>query len=246
MENNESRSSLATLLGVIRSRLLIILAIGVACAVVFALVTKFFIAPQYSSVAKFYVNNNKKADNQTGVSQQDINASQSLAETSIVYIRNSGKLLQAVLDEAGSDRTTGELKKMITTGTYSSTEFFYVSVSAPSPEEALELAQAFDKVIPEKIPETVMGAVIKTADDPRLPTDQDSPNLVLNTLVGALLGVVISLLIFFLREVLDSTVYDEDDIKDAFGYPVIGVIPTISGDAPQVSSGRRKSKKEAK
>ena len=91
-----------------------------------------------------------------------------------------------------------------------------------------------------------MGAVIKTADDPRLPTDQDSPNLVLNTLVGALLGIVISLLIFFLREVLDSTVYDEDDIKDAYGYPVIGVIPTISGDAPQASSGRKKTKKEAK
>ena len=220
-------------------KLVYILAIGAAAAVAAALLTVFLIPPKYSSVAKFYVNNNKMSSSQSEVSQQDINASQSLAETSIVYIRNSGKLIQAVLDEADSDLTVAQVKKMITTGT----EFFYVSVSASTPEEALTLAKAFDKVIPEKIPETVMGAVLKSADDPRLPVEKDSPNLAVNAVIGAVIGIVVAIVIFFLRVALDNTVYTEEDLEDGIDYPVIGVIPTIAGTAD--TAVKKKRKKEA-
>lgn len=240
MENNENRSNLQKFFGVVLEKLVYILAIGAAAAMVAALITVFLIPPKYSSVAKFYVNNNKASSSQSEVSQQDINASQSLAETSIVYIRNSGKLIQAVIDEADSDLTVAQVKKMITTGTYSGTEFFYVSVSASTPEEALTLAKAFDKVIPEKIPETVMGAVLKSADDPRLPVDQDSPNLAVNAVIGAVLGIVVAIVIFFLRVALDNTVYTEEDLEDIAEHPVIGVIPTIAGTADTAAKKKRK------
>lgn len=243
MENNESRENLQKFFGVVMSKLVYILAIGAATAVVAGLITVFLIPPKYSSVAKFYVNNNKPANSQSEISQQDINASQSLAETSIVYIKNSGKLLQTVIDEAGLELTPAQLKKMITTGTYSGTEFFYVSVSASSPEEALTLAKAFDAVIPQKIPDTVMGAVLKSADEPRLPVSQDSPNLAVNAAIGAIIGIVISTIVFFLRVVLDNTIYTEEDLEESIEIPVIGVIPTIAGTAD--STPKKKRKKEA-
>jgi len=54
--------------------------------------------------------------------------------------------------------------------------------------------------------------------------------------------------LFYLKEVLDTTIYVEDDLKDKFGYPIVGVIPTIVTEQPQKSSGgigikRERSKK---
>ena len=242
MENNESRSNLQKFFGVVLGKLVYILAIGAAAAMVAGLITVFLIPPKYSSVAKFYANNYKADSSQAEVSQQDINASKSLAETSITYIRISEKLMQAVLNESGSDLTTAQLRKMITTGTYSTTELFYVSVSASTPEEALTLAQAFDKVIPEMIPETIIGVVITSPDDASKPV-QVSPSIVINTAIGAVLGIVIAIVIFFLRVALDNTVYTEEDLEDGIDYPVIGVIPTIAGTAD--TAVKKKRKKEA-
>ena len=64
MEKNENQSSLQALLFVLRRRMVYITAIGAAVALVFALVTAFFITPIYSSTAKFYVNNTQDQMNE--------------------------------------------------------------------------------------------------------------------------------------------------------------------------------------
>ena len=80
-------------------------------------------------------------------------------------------------------------------------------------------------------------------DPPRLATEPDSPNLIINILIGAILGIAISFLVFFLAEVLDNTIYTEDDVKDKFGYPIVGLIPTIvteeAGRSKRVRGERR-------
>jgi len=225
MENNETQASLQALLFVLRKRIAFVLAIGVAVALVFALITAFFITPVYSSTAKFYVNNTQ--DQSTSVSSQDMSASKSLAESSIVIVKNSTSLLEKVIAESGVEISAKALKGSITSGTYSGTEAFYIAVDHTDPEKALAIAEAFYTVIPDAIPEIINKGDVSQMDPPRLATEPDSPNLVINTLIGAILGIAISFLVFFLTEVLDNTIYTEDDVKDKFGYPIVGLIPTI-------------------
>ena len=212
-----------------------------AVALVFALVTAFFITPVYSSTAKFYVNNTQ--DQSTSVSSQDMSASKSLAESSIVIVKNSTSLLEKVIEESGVEISAKALKGSITSGTYSGTEAFFISVDHTDPEKALAIAEAFYTVIPDAIPEIINKGDVSQMDPPRLATEPDSPNLIINILIGAILGIAISFLVFFLAEVLDNTIYTEDDVKDKFGYPIVGLIPTIvteeAGRSKRVRGERR-------
>lgn len=238
LENNENQSSLAALFFVLRKRIVFILAVGVAAALVFAAFTIFFISPVYSSTAKFYVNNT--SDQMTSVSQQDLSASKSLAESSIVIVRNSTQLLEKVIDSSEVDIKVEKLKRSIAAGTYSGTEAFYISVSSESPEDAYALAEAFYSVIPEAIPDIINKGDVSQMDPPKLAKEPDSPNVYLNALIGGFLGFAVGFLVFFLKEVLDNTIYSEDDIRDKFGYPIIGVIPTIVTEQPVKKSAALK------
>lgn len=242
VEKSENQSSLQALLFVVKRRMIFILAIGIAVALVFALVTVFLITPVYSSTAKFYVNNT--ADQMTSVSQQDLSASKSLAESSIVIVKNSTQLLQSVVDASGVDCTARELKSSITAGTYSGTEAFYISVSSEKPEDAYALANAFYTVIPDAIPDIINKGDVSQMDPPQMAKEPDSPSLLMNSFIGGVIGFAIAFLVFFLKEVLDNTIYTEEDIKDKFGYPIVGIIPTIITDQPVKASGVGGLKKE--
>lgn len=239
MEKNENQSSLQALLFVVKRRIVYVLGIAVAAALVFALVTAFFITPIYSSTAKFYVNNTQ--DQMTSVSQQDLSASKSLAESSIVIVKNSTQLLENVIEKSGVDCTAEYLRNNITAGTYSGTEAFYISVESPDPKKAYKLAKAFYEVIPEAIPDIINKGDVSQMDPPKKPVEPVSPNLAVNTVIGGIIGFALAFLVFFLKEVLDNTIYTEDDLKDKFGYPIVGIIPTIVTDQPQkaAAKGRR-------
>lgn len=236
MEKNENQSSLQALLFVVRRRLVYILGIGVATALVFALITMFFITPIYASTAKFYVNNTQ--DQMTSVSQQDLSASKTLAESSIVIVKNSTQLLENVIEKSGVDCSAEYLRDNITAGTYSGTEAFYISVSSPDPKNAYKLAKAFYEVIPEAIPDIINKGDVSQMDPPKKPVNPVSPNLAINTIIGGIIGFAFAFLIFFLREVLDNTIYTEEDLKDKFGYPIVGIIPTIITDQPQKNNSK--------
>ncbi len=244
MEINESQSSLQALVFVLRKRMIFILAIALAVAVIFAVFTIFFITPTYSSTAKFYVNNT--SDQITSVSQQDLSASKSLAESSIVIVKNSSQLLQKVIDESGVNCTVKELRSNLEAGTYSGTEAFYISVSSTSPDDAFALAKAFYEIVPAEIPDIINAGDVSQMDPPQKSKDPVSPNVALNTFLGGMIGFAIAFLVFFLKEALDNTIYTEEDIRDKFGYPIVGVIPTISTDQPAKVSTVRKERRATK
>lgn len=241
MEQNETQSSLQALFFVLRRRLILVIAVGIAVAMVFALATAFLIKPKYASTAKFYVNNTSTSgDQQTSISSQDISASQSLAESSIVIVRNSTSLLKNIIKNSGVDVTVQELRNNLTAGTYSGTEAFYITVEAYNSKDAYKLAQAFYEILPGAIPSIIKVGDVSPFDSPIETKEPVSPNLIINTLIGGFIGFAVAFLAFFLKEVLDNTVYSEEDIKDKFGYPIIGVIPTIHVDVTEKSSAGKK------
>lgn len=245
-DTSTNKVNIHTLLFVLWRKAFWIIGIGVATALLFAVVTKFLLTPIYSSTAKFYVNNNTEKGSTT-ISSQDINASQSLAGTAIVIIKNNNELMQKVIATSSVDCTVAELKDMISASSLSSTEAFAIKVSSPSPEEALSLANAFRIVVPEMIPEVIQGGDVSTFDVPEKATSPDSPNIFVNTIIGGFLGIIVSFLIFFLSEALDNTIYDEEDLTDKFKYPIVGIIPTIIGTETEGGAGGKKSaKKERK
>lgn len=249
MENENKQETvidLRVIFYVLWRKLFWIVAFAIIGALLLGLYSTFFIKPVYSSTAKFYVNNNTDSAVESKVSTADLSASKTLAGTAIVITQNNKELLQAIVDDSGTKYSGSALAGMISAGTYSDTEAFYISVTSTSASDAYALAKSFQKLLPDEIAKVMLGGDIKPFDAPVMPTTPNNGNVVTkNALIGALAGAVLSFLVFFLQEVFDNTIYSEEDLKNLkHKYPVIGLIPSIDVDIPEQT--RKKKKTPAK
>jgi capsular exopolysaccharide synthesis family protein len=80
----------------------------------------------------------------------------------------------------------------------------------------------------------VAGAVgtnnISIIDAATVPGAPFSPSLTKNLGIALLLGLVVSLMLATLLEILDDTFKSPEEIEDALGLAMLGVLPSVSGD----------------
>ncbi len=243
MGETEYKTSIDKVLRVVFEKLWLMLIIAVASAIVMAAVTVYLISPVYSSTAKFYVQNDA-----TGVSDsltsQDLTAAKSLVDTYIVMIKTD-TVLKEVAEKADVDYDPEELSDMMTAGAINSTEVFYITISSTDRQEALKIINAIVEIVPVKISNFIKGSSVAIVQIPELATEPDSPSLILNVILGFMLGFVVSFAVLIIREITDTRVVTEEDVKLLFGnYTVIGQIPTISVASSTSQSSIGKKTKE--
>ncbi len=207
----------------------VIALMAVLGAVISLFVTVLFIPPKYNASAKFYVNNNAVsiADTALSISQGDISASESLVDTYIVIL-NSRNFLQTVKDHAEVDYTTDQLRNMISAAAINDTAVFEVVVTGSDPDETHKIAYSIKHILPSRIDAIIKGAKSVVVDDPIAPTAPSSPNKITNTMVGFLVGVVLSVGIIILVELFDNTIRGEEDIVETCDYPILAAVPDMS------------------
>ena len=57
---------------------------------------------------------------------------------------------------------------------------------------------------------------------------QTAPNVLRNGLIGAVLGLVLSVAVVLLREFLDNTIRDKESLQIQINVPVLGEIPSFT------------------
>lgn len=229
VENTEAAEiDLRRLFGAITKKSWLIIAISVLCAALTFLGTFFLIAPKYEASAKFYVNNNAISVGNTSVSLSsgDLTTSRNLVDSYIVILRTR-ETLNDVIDYAGANRSYSELKNMISAQAVDSTEIFQVTVTSEDPQEAERLANAVAYILPKRIATIIEGTSAKVVEAAVVPASASSPSYVKNTLIGFLLGFVLSVGVIALREIFDTTICTEEDISQSCSYPVLASIPDM-------------------
>lgn len=216
--------------GILRKRLVWIIAIGILLAILVGILSVFLITPKYSSTAKLYVNA-KYATQGNGITQAELTVAKSLVDTYIVIIQ-SDTTLEQVARMAGVDYTPKQIRKNLKATSLNDTEAFSVTVTDPDPEVALNIANAIVVVAPQEIVRVIEAGSVKIIDNPKLATEANDTGISRNIIIGFFAGALISFVVFFLAEILDVTIYDEEDIEGQFGYPIIGVIPSITPNEP--------------
>jgi len=76
---------------------------------------------------------------------------------------------------------------------------------------------------------------VRLVESASLPTRAYSPNKRYNLIVGTVVGALLALFLSFFREYLDDTMKSADDVQDYLELPVVGTIPRIRG--PRGSRG---------
>lgn len=203
--------------------------VAVLCAVAVFLFTLFCVTPLYESAAMFYVNNSSVSIGEASVSisSGDITASKSLVDSYIVIL-NTRTTLNDVIDYAGVDRTYLELMEMITASSVNSTEIFEVVVTSPDPAEAERIANAIAYILPNRISSIIEGTSAQIVDSAVVAASPSSPSYVQNTMVGFVLGLLITVAVIMLHEIFDVTIRTEEDVTNSCPHPILSSVPDMT------------------
>lgn len=193
------------------------------------LISKFVITPLYTATATLYVNSNSTTVSQN-ISISDIDTGRELVTLYSEFIE-SDTVLEQVANAVSNDTdmmfTADMIKGMISSGGVNETVLMAVTVTSPSPELSQIIANAVADIAPDRITEFMEGSSVKVFEYAKLPEAPSSPNVMKNTAMGFLLGLVVSLGIIFVMELMDTRIKNEDDLKKLLDYPILGVIPEI-------------------
>lgn len=227
-ETNEIEIDLGRILHAILNRAWIIMIVSVLGAAIMFAVTRFLITPLYQSSAMFYVNNNSLSvgNASLSISSSDLVTSRGLVDSYIVIL-NTKETLNEVIDQAGSGRSYGELKGMISAGAVSETEIFRVTVTSPDPAEAERLADAIAEVLPDRIGAIIEGSSAKIVDTAVQPSGPSSPSYSRNVMIGFILGFLLSAGLVVIREIFDTAIHTEEDIAEVCKQPVLTTVPNL-------------------
>ena len=201
--------------------------VGVLFAVAFFLGSFYLITPRYESSATFYVNNSLSLSDVGSISAGDLSAAQDLVNSYIVILESREMLLE-VIDYSGVQRNYGELRDMITAASVNGTEIFEVVVTSESPQEAAKIADAIKHLLPNRIKGIIDGTSAKVVDSPIVAQSPSYPIYPLNTLLGLLVGLVLSALVVVLRELFDVTIRSEEDVQQLCDHPVLAAVPDMT------------------
>lgn len=191
-------------------------------------VSRFIVDPTYQSSAKLCVLPGEN-DVPSNANLNTLNYSQQIVKT-YIEILNSNSFYVSILDEAQlkDTYTPAQLQKMVTFTIMNQTTVFQITVRADSPEHAKRLADAAAAMAPVQITKAKSAATVSLVDPAVEPTVPSSPNIRLNTVIGAILGMAIAVLIAFLREMLDTRIHSQEELAAAFDIPILGTVPDFS------------------
>ena len=186
------------------------------------LVTYFFIQPTYTSTTRIYVVN--QATDNNNLSAQDLQAGTYLANDYKEIITSNDVLSEVIKDEKLNLSET-ELAKMISVNIPTDTRLISISVNAKTGQDAQTLANKVREVASEKIKKVTKVEDVTTLEEAKLPESPSSPNIKLNVLLGAVLGGFLAVIGVLVREILDDRVRHPEDVEDALGMTLLGIVP---------------------
>lgn len=227
-ENKEIEIDFKRIFEMIKQKLVYIVLITVIGAIVSGCITNFFITPLYTATVKLYAWSNSEHILSPGnnVTTGELEASQMLINSYLVTIQ-SDTFIEKVADQVGGNISVNDIKKMLSCSAIEETNIFKVSITSPNPKQAEEIANIIADVCPDELIRILKVGGVEIVDYAKEPSKPSSPNTKKNILIGAAAGFILSFAFFFIKDIFDTSINDENDLKKEFDIPIIGTVPKL-------------------
>ncbi|MEZ7725733.1 Wzz/FepE/Etk N-terminal domain-containing protein [Gemella sanguinis] len=191
-----------------------------------ALMYSLFIAtPKYNSTTRVYVVNQKK-DNQA-ITTQDVQLGTLLVKDYKEIIL-SNSVMSDVVAKNKLQITPGELAKKISVDAPKDTRIISITVTDKDPQKARDLANAVREVSADKIKEVTKIEDVTTLEQAEAALTPSSPNVFKNSVLAALLGLILAVGGVVLIELMDDRIKRPEDIEETMNLVLLGVIPSTN------------------
>ena len=235
METEEIEIDLLQLWNAVRHRIWLVLLAGSIVADIAFAITKFLITPMYSSSATMLVVTKET----TLSSLADLQLGSQLTNDYEIMI-TSRPVLQEAIEELGLEISYKRLRNMITISNPNDSRMLIISTLQADPELAKNVVDTVAEISSEYIAEKMEVTAPKIIEEGEVPIFQSSPNLLRNTAIGGMLGILAAVFLICVAVILNDSIQTEDDIERYLQLPVLAVVPDKSGSSRK-SAGRKKS-----
>ena len=227
MENEEYDTiDLLEVLNAVRQHIAVLILCTLATAIAGFAITHFLITPQYESSALMIVNT--RQDTTSTVTIDQINSATKLVSTYSIIIK-SDTVLQQVIDDLGLSLSYSDLKGRVTVSAVDDTQVMKITVRSNNPEWARQVCDGITAVSPDVILEAVEAGSVKVISQASYSDVPVSPNIKKNTMLGAMVGLVLCLGVILLQVILDNKINTEEDVAKYLDLTGGGVIPVSEG-----------------
>ena len=215
------------LLRLLWKRIWVIIAATVAAAIISAIISVFFITPTYRTSFSAYINNKELTSESVSTSSSDLSASRGLMYVYKEIVVSRAVLIQAATECGLYDMGHTLVSSMVKAYVSENAPILRVYVETEDPELSQRLAEAIANVAPQHVAKVVAGSTMTLIDAPFTPKTPYSPNVGSNTVYGAMIGMVLSIIALIAVDMIYDKVLEEDDFESRYHLPVVGRIPDL-------------------
>lgn len=229
MKNQDNQTVEIDVLSLVKTlwrRKFLIIVTAFAMAIVALGYSTFIIKPNYTSTTRIYVVNRQANENST-LTNQDLQAGTYLVKDYKEIIL-SQDVLAKVIDDLKLNVQPSALAKKINVTVPTDTRIVSIAVSDGDAREAARIANSLRQVAAEKIIAVTKVSDVTTLEEAEVPNSPSSPNIRRNTLIGFLAGGVLISVVILVVEVLDDRVKKPEDVEEALGITLLGVVPNMN------------------
>jgi len=238
---------LVELFGVILHNLWIIIVSGVIVGSIALLASKFLLTPKFESVTKIYI---ISKSNSESVTYTDLQVGSTLTKDYRELVK-SRPVLDEVITETGIETEAAALANQIDVEVPQDTRIVSITVTDEDPYMARDIANSVRIAAAKHIQNVMDTEAVNVVEEANLPTSKSSPNVMKNTAIGYIAGIVLAMAIIIIIYIMDDTIKTPDDVEKFLGVSVLGTIPYSESDLSdrdemEEYERKRKAKKKKK
>lgn len=198
---------------------LILLVVVLSAGVAFS-ISKFVLVPQYESTAVLYV----LSKSASITSLADIETGSSLTNDYMVVVK-SRPVLDQVINNLNIDSEYSEFSEKVKLNNPSNSRLLEITVTDENPVMAKQIADEIAKVSSAFIAAKMDQDAPQTTQYGYADGTPVSPNVLINTLLGGLIGGVMTMAIIIIAYLYNDTITDPTDIEKKLGMNLLGSLP---------------------
>lgn len=218
----EETISFGELFSILKRSKWLIASLAIMAALIAFFVSSYVIQPTYEASTQVLVAPKESQNNTIDSSQ--IQSSVTLVNTYRVIIQSPAILERVQENVVGAPETIANL---ITVNSEQNSQVINIKVQHTNPVLATDIANEISDVFSKEIPELMSVDNVKVLSNASVPMFPVSPNILLNTAIATVLGLMIGVAIAFLKVMLDRRIKTEQDVENILELPVLGSIPVI-------------------
>lgn len=212
--------SLVELILKLRKRWKIILLFTIIAPIISGCITYYLLTPIYQGTTLLLVNQ-KTSETQIDLSQLSDNVE--LINTYSVIIK-SPAILGKVIDDLELSQSVEELNQKISINSQENSQVFSLTVEDSNATRAVEIANTISETFQREIPKIMNVdnvSIISKAEVKENPIPV-SPSLFFNLTIAVVVGLMVGMVIALIRELMDKTLKNDEDVLSHLGLPVLG------------------------